>query len=151
MSSFAKLAGVQIRIKSVIRKGFVLPKAGILQSQSGRQIPGQVIAGMQIMHSLLAKKWLELLRRRKKHTNISSVLDGQCKEYARMIKAEHEKYVLKQYGEYKVPFLFATNGRDYIKQYEEMSGIWFLDTRHQFNTSKRLCQDGQVPKGWDRI
>jgi len=66
-------------------------------------------------------------------------LDGQCKEYARRIKAEHEKYVLKQYGEYKVPFLFATNGREYIKQYEEMSGIWFLDTRQQFNTSKALA------------
>lgn len=86
----------------------------------------------------IGEKMVGIIEAKKKHTNISSVLDGQCKEYARMIKAEHEKYVLKQYGEYKVPFLFATNGRDYIKQYEEMSGIWFLDTRHQFNTSKAL-------------
>ena len=76
---------------------------------------------------------------KKKHTNVSSVLDGQCKEYARRIKEEHEKYVLKQYGEYKVPFLFATNDRDYIKQYEEMSGIWFLDTGQSFKTSKALA------------
>lgn len=87
----------------------------------------------------IGEKMLGIIEAKKKHTNISSVLDGQCKEYARMIKAEHEKYVLKQYGEYKVPFLFATNGRDYIKQYEEMSGIWFLDTRQQFNTSKALA------------
>ena len=80
-----------------------------------------------------------IIEAKKKHTNISSVLDGQCKEYARMIKAEHEKYVPRQYGEYKVPFLFATNGRDYIKQYEEMSGIWCLDTRQQFHTSKALA------------
>lgn len=86
----------------------------------------------------IGEKMVGIIEAKKKHTNISSVLDGQCKEYARRIKAEHEKYVLKQYGEYKVPFLFATNGRDYIKQYEEMSGIWFLDTRQQFNTSKAL-------------
>lgn len=87
----------------------------------------------------IGEKLVGIIEAKKKHTNISSVLDGQCKEYARMIKAEHEKYVVKQYGEYKVPFLFATNGRDYIKQYEEMSGIWFLDTRQQFNTSKALA------------
>lgn len=87
----------------------------------------------------IGEKMVGIIEAKKKHTNISSVLDGQCKEYARMIKAEHQKYVLKQYGEYKVPFLFATNGRDYIKQYEEMSGIWFLDIRQQFNTSKALA------------
>lgn len=86
----------------------------------------------------IGEKLVGIIEAKKKHSNISSVLDGQCKDYARMIKAEHEKYVIKQYGDYKVPFLFATNGRDYIKQYEEMSGIWFLDTRHQFNTSKAL-------------
>ncbi len=87
----------------------------------------------------VGEKMVGIIETKRKHTNISSVLDGQCKDYAKMIKAEHDKYVIKQYGEYKVPFLFATNGRDYIKQYEEMSGIWFLDTRHQFNTSKALA------------
>lgn len=87
----------------------------------------------------IGEKLVGIIEAKKEHTNISSVLDGQCKEYARMIKEEHEKYVLKQYGEYMVPFLFATNGRDYIKQYEEMSGIWFLDTRQSFNTSKALA------------
>ena len=87
----------------------------------------------------IGEKMVGIIEAKKKHTNISSVLDGQCKDYAKMIKAEHEKYIIKQYGDYKVPFLFATNGRDYIKQYEEMSGIWFLDTRQQFNTSKALA------------
>ena len=61
---------------------------------------------------------------KKKHTNISSVLDGQCKDYAKMIKSEHQKYVINRFGAYMVPFLYATNGRPYIKQYEQMSGIW---------------------------
>lgn len=86
----------------------------------------------------IGEKMVGIIEAKKKHSNISSVLDGQCKDYAKMIKAEHDKYVIKQYGDYKVPFLFATNGRDYIKQYEEMSGIWFLDVRQQFNTSKAL-------------
>lgn len=86
----------------------------------------------------IGEKLVGIIEAKKKHSNVSSVLDGQCKEYAKRIKAEHDKYVIKQYGDYKVPFLFATNGRDYIKQYEEMSGIWFLDTRQQFNSSKAL-------------
>ena len=86
----------------------------------------------------IGEKMVGIIEAKRKYKNISSVLDGQCKEYARMIKEEHDKYIVKQYGEYKVPFLFATNGRNYIKQYEEMSGIWFLDIRQQFNTSKAL-------------
>ncbi len=97
----------------------------------------------------IGEKMVGIIEAKKMHTNISSILDGQCKEYAKGIKAEHEKYVLKQYGEYKVPFLFATNGRDYIKQYEEMSGIWFLDNRQQFNTSKALA-GWPSPKGMEQ-
>lgn len=84
------------------------------------------------------EKMVGIIEAKKKHSNISSVLDGQCKSYARLIKKEHEKYVIKSFGEYKVPFLFATNGREYMKQFEEMSGIWFLDTRQQFNAPKAL-------------
>lgn len=87
----------------------------------------------------VGEKLVGIVEAKKKHTNISSVLDGQCKAYARLIKAEHDKYVIKQYGQYKVPFLFATNGRDYIKQYEDMSGIWFLDARESFNAPKALA------------
>lgn len=87
----------------------------------------------------IGEKLVGIIEAKKKHTNVSSVLDGQCKAYARNIKAKHDKYVIKQYGQYKVPFLFATNGRDYIKQYEDMSGIWFLDTRDPFNAPKALA------------
>lgn len=86
----------------------------------------------------IGEKMVGIIEARKKHTNISSVLDGQCKDYAKHIKAEHQNYVIKAYGQYLVPFLFATNGREYIKQYEDMSGIWFLDTRESFNAPKAL-------------
>ena len=87
----------------------------------------------------IGEKMVGIVEAKKKHTNVSSVLDGQCKDYARNIKAEHHDYVLRAYGQYLVPFLFATNGREYIKQYEDMSGIWFLDAREQFNSPKALA------------
>ena len=44
----------------------------------------------------IGEKIVGIIEAKKKYTNISSVLDGQCKDYAQMIKAEHEKYVIKQ-------------------------------------------------------
>ena len=41
--------------------------------------------------------------------------------------------MLKSYADYYVPFVYATNGRPYIEQYKEKSGIWGLDTREVFN------------------
>ena len=74
------------------------------------------------------------------HTDISSVIDFQCKDYSRGIKAEHMKYVIPNntWGYYKAPFLFATNGRPYLKQLEIKSGIWFRDARQNSNISKPL-------------
>ncbi len=86
----------------------------------------------------LGEKMVGIVEAKKKHKNVSSVLDEQCKDYAKNIKAEHEIYTIKRYGEYLVPFLFATNGRDYIKQYENMSGIWFRDARNDFNAPHAL-------------
>ena len=86
----------------------------------------------------LGEKMVGIVEAKKKYSNVSSVIDGQCKDYARNIKQEHQNYIIKRYGQYLVPFLFATNGRDYIKQYESMSGIWFLDTRETFNSPKAL-------------
>ena len=64
--------------------------------------------------------------------DILSVMDYQAKEYASQIIID-EKYLIGQYGEYKVPFVFATNGRPYLKQIETASGIWFRDLRSSLN------------------
>lgn len=79
-----------------------------------------------------------IIEAKKADIDIPSVIDNQCKEYARFIKAEHNEYVIKQYGNYKVPFVFATNGRKYLKQIETKSGIWFLDLRDSANSPKAL-------------
>ena len=43
------------------------------------------------------------------------------------------QYTLGEWGGYRVPFLFASNGRSYIEQLRTKSGIWFLDARHSEN------------------
>ena len=39
-------------------------------------------------------------------------------------------------GSYKIPFAFSTNGRPYLEQNKELSGIWFRDLRRPQNNRK---------------
>jgi type I restriction enzyme R subunit len=70
--------------------------------------------------------------------DISSVIDNQSKEYATHIRAADAQYLTGRWGEFQVPFLFATNGRPYLKQLETKSGIWFRDARDERNTPHAL-------------
>ena len=72
------------------------------------------------------------------HKDIPSVIDYQCKDYSRNIRQEDAQYQINTWGEYKVPFTFATNGRPYLEQFETKSGIWFLDLRVPYNSPKAL-------------
>jgi type I restriction enzyme, R subunit len=72
--------------------------------------------------------------------NIPSDIE-QAKNYARLVEMKGDEIILQPYGDYFVPFLFATNGRPYLKQFEERSGIWFLDARKATNHPRPL-------KGW---
>src|SRR5262245_31197581 len=47
---------------------------------------------------------------------------------------------------FRVPFLFATNGRPYLKQVETQSGIWFRDARNPTNL-RRALTDWPSPEG----
>lgn len=83
-------------------------------------------------------KLVGIVEAKKAAIDIPSVIDHQCKEYAKGIKAEHKEYIINQWGAYKVPFVFATNGRKYLKQIETKSGIWYLDLRSGANAPKAL-------------
>jgi len=72
------------------------------------------------------------------HKDIPSVIDYQCKDYSRNIRSEDALYQIGVWGEFKVPFTFATNGRPYLEQYDTKSGIWFLDLRLSYNAPKAL-------------
>lgn len=62
----------------------------------------------------------------------------ESKEYAKGVKEEHNEYVISSWRDYKVPFLFAANGRKYIKEIKEKSGVHFLDCRKSKNNTKVL-------------
>lgn len=74
-----------------------------------------------------------VIEAKKVDTDVFGALNVQAKDYAKNIKEKDHKYVIKKYYDYLVPFIYATNGRPYLEQYKEKSGIWGLDTRNQFN------------------
>ncbi|MBL4911351.1 MAG: type I restriction-modification system endonuclease [Alteromonadaceae bacterium] len=80
---------------------------------------------------------IEAKRSRK---NVYSAID-QAKRYASGLKTQHSFEITDTWGDFKVPLTFATNGRPYLKQLEQESGIWFLDVRDNSNRRKAL-------KGW---
>lgn len=82
-----------------------------------------------------------IIEAKAEHKDIPSVIDYQGKDYPRNIRAEDAKYQIGTWGEYKVPFTFATNGRPYLEQYKTKSGIWSLDLRLPSNAPKAL-------RGW---
>ena len=72
--------------------------------------------------------------------NVYSAID-QAKRYASGLTGNSDFEIDESWGEFKVPLTFATNGRAYLKQLEQESGIWFLDVRDNSNRRKAL-------KGW---
>jgi len=91
-------------------------------------------------------KLVGVIEAKRQHVDIPCVIDYQCKDYAKEIKERDNGYVIGCWGQYKVPFLFATNGRKYLKQLETKSGIWFLDIRKSSNIPK--AQQGWMsPEG----
>lgn len=64
----------------------------------------------------------------------------QAKRYAREVVG-HETVEFKgEWNGYHVPFVYSTNGRPYLEQLKEKSGIWFWDTRQDEVPSYALEQ-----------
>lgn len=96
---------------------------------------------------------------KKADVDVLSVIDMQGKEYAKHVRGSslsdtsisdpgatyeiNPKHSLpvSDWNGYKVPFVFASNGRKYLEQLKTKSGIWFLDVREDSNIPKPL-------KGW---
>lgn len=94
--------------------------------------------GLQLVGIIEAKKAM---------SDIPSVIDYQCKDYSKCIKERDYKYCLTTCcKDFQVPFVFATNGRKYLKQIETKSGIWFLDLRDESNAPYAL-QGWMSPEG----
>jgi len=77
---------------------------------------------------------VEAKRRRK---NVSAAVD-QSERYSSGMGAGDFVFPGGPWGDHKVPFVFAANGRSYLKQIETESGIWFRDTRRAENHRRAL-------------
>ncbi len=76
----------------------------------------------------------------------------QSKRYSRgyLIQSEESLPHASPWGDYKIPFLFATNGRPFLQQLRTESGIWFLDVRRPQNLSRPLL-DWMTPEGLQHL
>ncbi|MDN4524410.1 type I restriction-modification system endonuclease [Fictibacillus fluitans] len=83
-------------------------------------------------------KLVGLIEAKAKHKTIPSALESQTKVYAKNIKQIKDEVITETSGDYKVPFLYATNGRRYLKQLQEESGIWFWDSRKPLEYARPL-------------
>lgn len=88
-------------------------------------------------------QFVGIIEAKAEHKDIPSVIDYQGKDYPRNTRVDDAQYQMGNWGSYKVPFTFATNGRPYLEQYRTKSGIWFLDLRKPSNVPKAL-------RGWMR-
>lgn len=83
----------------------------------------------------IGEKLVALMDAKKMGEDVAATIDVQVKDYASNIKSEDMPHTVGAWGNYKVPFLFASNGRGYLEQLRTKSGIWFLDARDITNQS----------------
>lgn len=91
-------------------------------------------------------KLIGFIEAKRKRRNVSSAID-QAERYAKSISLDSDiEFAAGPWDEYKVPFVFATNGRPYLRQIETESGIWFRDVRKPTN-HRRALTDWPTPDG----
>ena len=88
-----------------------------------------LFAGLQVIGVVEAK--------RKSKDVASDVV--QTKRYSRSFRLHGDAtFIGGPWGDYRVPFVFATNGREFLEQLRTKSGIWFCDVRRSQNLSRPL-------------
>lgn len=79
-----------------------------------------------------------LVEAKKASKNIAGSIE-QAKRYSRgFTLADDHTSPGGPWDEFRVPFLFATNGRPFLRQIAERSGIWFHDARRRTNHPRPL-------------
>lgn len=83
---------------------------------------------------------------KRKHTDVAAALQ-QAKRYSRGFSyPSHSEAPGGPWDKFRLPFVFSTNGRPFLRQLQERSGIWFCDLRRPENLSRAL--DGwYTPEG----
>lgn len=88
---------------------------------NGHRADYALFRGLEFYGIIEAKKWDQ---------DIAGQM-AQPKEYSKEVPLRTDYQLLNnEMGDYKVPFIYTANGRPYLKQYKEKSGIWFWDARN---------------------
>ncbi|MDT9002333.1 type I restriction-modification system endonuclease [Paucibacter sp. APW11] len=84
---------------------------------------------------------LAVVEAKREKKDVSGALQ-QSKRYSRHFSPSAETQLHAQNwgtdAEFRIPFVFATNGRPYLRQLATKSGIWFCDLRRPENRSTAL-------------
>ncbi|UBF30506.1 type I restriction-modification system endonuclease (plasmid) [Kovacikia minuta CCNUW1] len=97
-----------------------------------------LFVGLQVIAVVEAKR---------QSTDVAEGALNQAKRYSRSYEIKGDESLLGgPWGDYKVPFVFATNGRPFLQQLRTKSGIWFCDLRHPDNL-RRPLQTWYSPQG----
>ncbi|MEM6353955.1 MAG: type I restriction-modification system endonuclease, partial [Cyanobacteria bacterium P01_D01_bin.14] len=87
-----------------------------------------LFVGLQAVGAIEAKR---------KRKDVYGVID-QAKRYSRGYQIKADETLGGPWGDYQLPFVFATNGREFLHQLETKSGIWFCDVRRPANLRRPL-------------
>ena len=81
-----------------------------------------------------------VIEAKKYKTDIVSALDSEARMYSEGVKEIEDISLVEgaPFGDYKVPFMYGSNGRSYNAFYKEKSGIFFLDGRNKKNLARPL-------------
>ncbi len=91
-------------------------------------------------YALFVGKELVGIVEAKRHNKNAMTALQQAKNYSEDVQQENEAEFVDHYNSsrFKVPFVFSTNGRGYLEQIKEESGIWFWDARIQTNVERPI-------------
>ncbi len=89
---------------------------------------------------------IAVIEAKRKNIDVYGAID-QAKRYSKGFQPDSScELVGGPWGKLKIPFVFATNGRPFLRQMENQSGIWFCDVRRSQNLRKPL-ESWYTPEG----
>ena len=89
---------------------------------------------------------IAVIEAKRKNIDVYGAID-QAKRYSKGFQTDEScELAGGPWGKFKIPFVFATNGRAFLRQMENQSGIWFCDVRRSKNLRKPL-ESWYTPEG----
>jgi type I restriction enzyme R subunit len=107
-------------------------------TDGGRRADYALFVGLQAIAVVEAKR---------QSRDVSEDALNQAESYSKGFRLHGDaSFAGGPWGEYRVPFVFATNGREFLQQLRTKSGIWFKDVRRPQNRRYPL-QSWYSPQG----